>query len=90
MNAEKQLPYLDVKLIVNPDGSIRLKIYRKETHTDQYLMFDSHHPVEHKLSVVRTLLGRNEAIVTDEADRLEEDQHVKKVLKQCKYPDWPI
>ena len=57
---------------------------------DQYLMFDSHHPVEHKLSVVRTLLGRNEAIVTDEADRLEEEQHVKKVLKQCKYPDWAI
>ena len=50
MNAEKQLPFLDVRLVVNPDGSIRLKIYRKETHTDQYLMFDIHHPVEHKLS----------------------------------------
>ena len=90
MNADKQLPFLDVRLIVNPDGSIRLKIYRKETHTDQYLMFDSHHPVEHKLSVVRTLLGRKDTIVTTEEDRLEEEQHVKEVLKQCKYPDWAI
>ena len=90
MDAEKRLPYLDVKLIVNPDGSIRLKVYRKETHTDQYLMFDSHHPVEHKLSVIRTLLGRKDNIVTEEADKLEEEKHVKEVLKQCKYPDWAI
>ena len=90
MNAEKQLPFLDVRLIVNPDGSIRLKIYRKDTHTDQYLMFDSHHPVEHKLSVVRTLLGRKDTIVTTEEDRQEEEKHVKEVLQLCKYPEWAI
>ena len=84
------LPYLDVKVIVNDDGTIRLQIYRKPTHTDQYLMFDSHHPLEHKLSVVRTLLNRKEEIVTDESDKLEEDKHIKTVLKACKYPDWAI
>ena len=89
MSAGK-LPFLDVRLIVNPDGSIRLKVYRKDTHTDQYLMFDSHHPVEHKLSVFRTLLGRKDTIVTNEEDTVEEEQHVKKVLQLCKYPDWAI
>ena len=86
----RKLPFLDVKLIANPDGSIRLQVYRKETHTDQYLMFDSHHPVEHKLSVIRTLLDRKDRIVTEEEDKVEEEKHVKSVLKQCKYPDWAI
>ena len=53
-------------------------------------MFDSHHPLEHKLSVVRTLLSRKDEIVTDESDRKEEEKHVKSVLKACKYPDWAI
>ena len=76
----RQIPFLDVRLIVQPDGSIRLKIYRKTTHTDQYLMFDSHHPLEHKLSVVRTLLTRNETIVTDAEDRKEEEKHIQLVI----------
>ena len=87
---ERKLPYLDVKLIANPDGTIRLQVYRKETHTDQYLMFDSHHPIEHKLSVIRTLLDRKDRIVTEDEDKTEEEKHVKNALKQCKYPDWAI
>ena len=90
MDEEKRLPYLDVKLIVQPDGSVKLQIYRKATHTDQYLMFDSHHPVQHKLSVVRTLLSRKDEIVTTEEDKAAEDAHVKQALKNCKYPDWAI
>ena len=53
-------------------------------------MFDSHYPIEHKLSVVRTLLDRKNKIVTDEADKLAEENHVKSVLRTCKYPDWAI
>ena len=87
---ELQLPFLDIKLIRNADGSIRLKIYRKATHTDQYLMFDSHHPIQHKLSVVRTLLNRKEDIITNEEDKQEEDDHIRAVLKTCKYPTWAI
>ena len=88
--SEKTLPFLDAKIIRNDDGSIRLQIYRKKTHTDQYLMFDSHHPLQHKLSVVRTLLSRSDEIVTNEEDRKTEEAHVKTVLKACKYPDWAI
>ena len=79
------LPFLDTVINKLDDGKI--KIFRKPTHTDQYLHFWSHHPLEHKLSVVTTLLHRSE-IVTDPEDRSEEVEHVKKALRNCGYQDW--
>ena len=60
------------------------------THTDQCLNFKSHHPVEHKLSVVRTLLQRSHTLVTDsqEHDKLQEDSHVEEALCASGYPQW--
>ncbi|XP_072041346.1 uncharacterized protein [Amphiura filiformis] len=75
-----QLPFLDTLIVRASDGSVKVKIFRKPTHTDQYLSFASHHPLEHKLSVIKTLLYRSE-IVTDPEDRAEEIEH-------CGYRDW--
>ena len=69
------------------DSSVEIKIYREPTHTDQYLHVRSHRPLEHKLSVVRTLLHRNE-IVTDHEDRSKEVKHAKKALHNYGYKDW--
>ncbi|XP_072028489.1 uncharacterized protein [Amphiura filiformis] len=74
---EKQIPFLDTLLIRKPDGEIKLLIYRKPTHTDQYLNLNSHHPLQHKLGVVRTLLDRAERIVTDPKDRQKEEDHIR-------------
>lgn len=63
-------------------------MYRKPTHTDQYLNFQSHHPIQHKLGVVRTLMDRCNRIVTEEQDRKEEEAHIISALKKCGYPDW--
>ena len=57
-------------------------------HTDQYLHFYSHHPLEHKLSFVRTLTHRAQSVVTDEQDGKEEITYVKKALKNCGYGEW--
>ena len=51
-----KLPVLDVLMTTNEDGSVKTQVYRKKTHTDRYLSFHSHHPLNHKIGVARTLL----------------------------------
>ena len=38
------IPFLDVTILHNDDGSLSTKVYCKPTHMDQYLQFSSHHP----------------------------------------------
>ena len=47
--------------------------------------FNSSHPLQHKESVVRSLLSRKDQIC-DEAFRVEEEKHVYDVLSQNDYP----
>ena len=60
METEGQLVFLDLLLKRTNSGGLKLSVYRKPTHTDQYLNFMSHHPIDHKMSVVRTLLERSQ------------------------------
>ena len=68
-----QVPFLDILIVRKPDGHVKLLVYRKTT---QYLHFGSHHPLQHKLSVVRTLLDRNRNVVMEEEDRKQEEHHI--------------
>ena len=45
---DNSLPFLDVKLSKLDSGRLKVQIYRKKTHTDQYLHFDSCHPPHQK------------------------------------------
>ncbi|KAI8477660.1 hypothetical protein Bbelb_446080 [Branchiostoma belcheri] len=78
------------KTIIQEDGSLQIRIYRKPTHTDQYLNFDSNHPLDHKLGVIRTLSHRANAIVSDPQDLETEKSHLTQALKTCGYPQWAI
>ncbi|KAI8497357.1 hypothetical protein Bbelb_246630 [Branchiostoma belcheri] len=86
----RSLAFLDTLTTVKEDGSLQVKIYRKPTHTDQYLNFHSNHPLEHKLGVIRTLFHRAETIITDSQDLEEEKAHISQALRKCGYPTWAL
>ncbi|XP_072022972.1 uncharacterized protein [Amphiura filiformis] len=88
--AEGKLPFLDTLINRKEDGSVKLTVYRKKTHADQYLNFASQHPLHQKLGVVRTLLDRKDSIVTEEEDKQQEEARVKQALNRCGYPNWAI
>ncbi|XP_072051687.1 uncharacterized protein [Amphiura filiformis] len=85
---DNRLAFLDCLVQVNPDNTLSTTVYRKPTHTDQYLQFGSHHPLVHKLGVIRTLYHRADTIISEESDVQKEKDHVRSALQQCGYPDW--
>ncbi len=88
--SEGTMPFLDTLMKHESDGNITFTVYRKPTHTDQYLHFKSHHPLHQKLGVVRTLLDRCDTVVTKPEDREKEEKHIEKALGACGYPPWTI
>ncbi|CAH1267006.1 Hypp3654 [Branchiostoma lanceolatum] len=85
-----RLPMLDVMMIRNPDNSITTDVYRKETHTDQYLQWSSNHPVHQKLGIVRTLMHRADTLIEDPTLRAVEKEKVREALRHCGYPEWAL
>ena len=73
-----------------PDGSLKIVIYRKPTHTDQYLNFQSNHPLEHKLGIVCTLYHRANTVISQDSDKKQETEHIDTALIACGYPKWAI
>ena len=85
---DDKLAFLDCHVHLNPDGSLNSTVYRKPTHTDHYLQFDSHHPLIHKLGVIRTLHYRDNTVISNPQDIAEEKDHIHQSLGNCGYPDW--
>ena len=52
------LALLDCAITIGSNGRLGIEICTKPTHTEQYLQFDSHHTLQHKLGVIRTLNHR--------------------------------
>ncbi|XP_072048801.1 uncharacterized protein [Amphiura filiformis] len=65
-----------------------LILIKKDTHTDQYLLFDSHHPLVHKLGVIKTLFHRADTISSNEDAKTKEHKHLKSALGACGYRKW--
>ena len=84
------LPFLDILITPNEEGRLETSVYRKPTHTDKYLQWDSHHPISAKYSVVGTLYHRAKTISSNNEKLQQEDDHLTRALGNCNYPRWVL
>ena len=88
-NREGGIPFLDT--FPKPQGEgIAVSVYRKSTHTDRYLDFNSSHPISAKRAVVRALMDRAENVCSDPDILAKEMEHLNRVLHYNNYPQWLI
>ena len=84
------IPFLDTIVKPEVDGSPSITVYRKPTHTDQYLQWDSHHHLSAKFSVIQTLPHRASTVCSNAELLQQEKDHLRKALTRCKYPKWAL
>ena len=84
------IPFLDTIVKPEVDGSLSITVYRKPTHTDQSLQWDSHHYLSAKFSVIQTLSHRASTMSSNPELLQKEKEHLRKALTNCKYPKWAL
>ena len=80
------IPFLDVLIIPDEEGSMKTTVYRKPKHMDQYLQWDSNHTVSSKYSVVGSLQHGASTICSNTELLKLEEKHLEEALTRCKYP----
>ena len=83
---DEKLPFLDNCVQRTIHGKLETVVYRKPTHTDKYLSFNSHYPRSHKKSFATTLFHRAENLTSNNDARENERQYVTNVLKEDNCP----
>ena len=76
----------DTTILREPGGQLTTSVYRKPTHTDQYLAYDSHHPQSVKRGIVKCLYEQAKRLVTKPPLIYEEKKHLSSVLVSNGYP----
>ena len=80
------LPFLDTLVTIQPDNTLNTSVYRKPTHTDQYLHWDSNHHITAKQSVYNTLAHRAKTVSSTQDLLDKELSHIKTALQHCQFP----
>ena len=78
--SDSRLAFLDTAVSREPDGRLTTSVYRKPTHTDQYLAYDSHYPQSVKRSIVKCLYNRAKHIVTKPSVISKKKKHLLSLL----------
>ena len=84
------MPFLDILVTPKEGGSLSTSVFRKPTHTDLYLQWDSQHTISSKDSVAGTLYHRAKTVCSDPQLQNKEEDHLCQALQKCKYPIWAI
>ena len=80
-NGSQTIAFLDTQLLGNISGDIDVKVFRKNTHTDKYLPFESHSHKNDKKAVIKTLLDRAKTIPSTLTLQTEETHNVLRALE---------
>ena len=88
--ADRSMLFLDTLVTPHSEGSMLTTVYRKLAHTNQYLQWDSHHPISAKYSVISILFHRAKEVCSAKQHLEEEHEHLQKALISCKYPSWAL
>ena len=74
------MPFLATLVTPQDDGTLTTSVYRKPTHADLYLQWDSHHNLGCKYSVINPLTHRAKAVCSNSKLLEEELKHLHEVL----------
>ena len=80
----QKIPFLDV-LVERRENKLHTDIYRKPTHTNNYLNYRSNHHPKVKMGIVKCLETRAKRICNEEGYRTETNQ-LKNVFTSIGYP----
>ncbi|CAH8868385.1 unnamed protein product [Trichobilharzia szidati] len=86
-NQEGELPMLDCNVKRKEDGKLNTSVYRKPTHSNRYLDFQSSHPMSVKVGLVKCLNDRAQKLSSTKENLNQELIHIKEALKLNNYPD---
>ena len=74
-----RLPFLDI-LFIGDDEKINTTVFRKDTHNDLYLHWDTFSPINWKREILKLLISRAYMICSDQSLLEKELGHLKKIL----------
>ena len=89
-NQQGSLPFLDTEVSAGPNNTPITTVYRKPTHRDQYLCWDSNHFIGAKHSVYNTLAHRAKIVSHNQHALHQELDHLRAALQACHFPTWTL
>ena len=84
---DRSIPFLDTIGMPQPDNSLVTTVYRKPTHRDLYLHWNSHLHLSAKFSVINTLKHRAKTVCSNQLLLKKEEDHLNRTLRRFKYPE---
>ena len=73
---------MDVRFTKMANGELQREVYRKPTHTDRYVQYNSHHPVSVKTGLIDCLMERARNVSSSEEIFKKEKRHIQDILQQ--------
>ena len=84
LEQNKQLPFLDV-CVIRENSQHTTTLYRKPTHTDLYLLWESNQCRKYKLGLIKTLMVRILRICSTPQHVQDETERLRRTLKANGY-----